>query len=519
MRHAAVAADAALLGRIMIEAGGIRIYVRDGPVTLLAADRCLMAGSLEIYPRLIWARMVALILMGRLPEARRTCDSAQSGSAVAKSDGDVELRIDRCLALAIITHQGSEPVGSTLFETSLDEARWVSNLPDIEPTISGMVEYHLCIAHGLKAEFGAALSRGARARACIEEHSPHLSTALNFQLGQIAMAQGRVEAAADWYQSGLLGAMRRILHSERLSALGKTLLRELSLERNTIEDDAEPAQITEAFWRSSKQFSGYAAASTVAVEATLRAAGVDGALSVIGQMREQAQRAELPAFERYLSGMHVAVLTAAGQIGKAEQRWRSYSLPRSHSGCIDLGHQTWREMEVISCARLQLHISRGEFEDGRQLAGELIALSTGRSLRRTSMRALALATVLEESARRPSSRPGKPHRLSGAFRGDRLRVFPVAPTAGGGGGVGGLSRWQSAVRPVRIGGSSDGGDASRIAGCARPGHPSINRCGIPTWPLGRAQSETANLTPSPTYSRGSGTAPRVRRGGVPPVHA
>ena len=151
-------------------------------------------------------------------------------------------------------------------------------------------------------------------------------------------------------------------------------------------------------WGGSSSLPFYAAATTVAVELTLHKLGVESALSMADEMWEQAVQAELPAVARYLAGMGVAVLAVAGRIGEAEQRWQLESLPDSHAGCLDLAGQSWREMEVMSCARLRLAAARGEFDEGRELLRELIDLTGGRGLRRTLMRALVLGIALEEAA-------------------------------------------------------------------------------------------------------------------------
>ena len=42
------------------------------------------------------------------------------------------------------------------------EAARIADLPDVDPTVRGTMDYGLCLVHNLKAEFDATLDRGGR---------------------------------------------------------------------------------------------------------------------------------------------------------------------------------------------------------------------------------------------------------------------------------------------------------------------------------------------------------------------
>ena len=402
MGHAAEAADPSLIGQILMDAGGLRFWLREGSDRLVAADRFLTDETLEMYPRLYLVRVVALAVKGRLAEARRCLQAQvlerQTNRAGTGPDGDGQPDADRCLAQALVAQNGCVSPGSEEGRALIAEVRRIMGSPGVEPLIGGTMEYGLCQVHNLQADFEQALEHGGRARRWIGTRSQYLTMALDFQFGQIAMAQGHVRDAMHWYRSGLQAAKRRFPHDRRLTVLGEVLSRELSLERNQVAEDGAAAAFSKGLWRRGAQFASYAAASGVAAELVLEARGIEAALSLLDEMREHAERTELAALVRYLVALRVAVLAGAARVSEADGSWRAGALPESFAGCLDLRAQTWREMEALSCARLRLLIARGAFDEGRRFARDLVDVATGRGLRRTWMRALALAMALEESA-------------------------------------------------------------------------------------------------------------------------
>ena len=412
--HAAEAGDPALVGQILTDVGGVRIWPREGEERLLDVSRYLTDEIIALYPRLALVRGVAQIFKGWLPQARQTLDAAvgellAAGSAPAATAGpgaaDATLSgvdggpgIERCVALGMLVLNGCAPVGSSLFKAVTADCERIVELPGIEPLVRAMVEWGLCEAHNQRAEFEQALDRGTRTRRWLGGRSSYLSLATDGIFGQIAMAQGHTGQAADWYEKSIRAARRKFPDNPRMEAFNAALKRELDLERNRLENADDGVTGLREIWSGSSSLPFYAAATTVAVELTLHKLGVESALSMADEMWEHAVQAELPAVARYLAGMGIAVLVAAGRIGEAEQRWQLESLPDSHAGCLDLAGQSWREMEVMSCARLRLAAARGEFDEGRELLRKLIGLTGERGLRRTLMRALVLGVALEEAA-------------------------------------------------------------------------------------------------------------------------
>ena len=165
----------------------------------------------------------------------------------------------------------------------------------------------------------------------------------------------------------------------------------------------------------------YAASIGVGAEVELVRGGPGAALALVEDAREYARRTERPALARFLAALRVWVLLAGNEVEEAERAWRFDRLPEGAAECVDLETQSWREAEMLACARLRLLIARDEFEAARELAAALQAVAVERDLVRPRMRGLALAMVLEHRA--GDAERAKMHLM------DYLRLFAEADYA------------------------------------------------------------------------------------------
>ena len=405
MRHAVEAGEPALAGDILERAGGFRLWLREGLVQFQAADRWLGEDVIEARPRLALARCLALILSGHLEEARERYRSvtallggrdAEASDAEA-SDAEFELAVDNSVVRGMLALYGGERFGSEVTRTLLADLAHLAESPRVDVLTRGHLEHGLCIASNITAEFGAALEHAARARQCFAQ-SQYMRMFVDVQVGQIAMAQGRVQDAAAHYLGAERVAKKNYMLDAVPAAICRVLLQELALECDRAAPGAALARVPEALATGSSPFSAYAAGAGAAVELKLRDEGVEGALAAADEMLDYVREERLPALARYLSALRVSLLAIAGRIDDGEEAWALDDLPEGAADCLDLAGQSWREMEALSCARLRLTIGRERFEAGRGFADELRAVAAARGLRRTLMRALALSVVLEHRA-------------------------------------------------------------------------------------------------------------------------
>ena len=413
MRHATMAEDPDLVAATLEQAGGVRVWARDGIVPLTGADRFLTPALLEKHPRLALAHCGVLVLTGRLDEAGRMYTDVATRTRNFRQGGphrdDRELALDALLVRGLGALYGAAPLRSPEMQENVRSMREIVDAPggsatsrgpmetpELDPMIRGAFENGLLLHHSMRAEFSAAMDRAARAWSALRGDWSYISVFVHYQLGVIAMAQGRVNAAAAWYRRGRHSAGRRFAEDPNARAIGDVLAHELAVERNQLPVPVWAHQVPAAL--GGAPFQVYAAGSGAAVDLVSARDGCGRALDFIGELIEQAYRAELPTTTRFLSALRAGTLAKAGRVGEAQRAWRVADLPRTDADCVDLEVQTWREVEAISCTRIRLLWAEESFESARSLAHALAQTARERGLRRTLMRCHALSMAVEAAA-------------------------------------------------------------------------------------------------------------------------
>ena len=405
MRHAAEAEESALVADIFENAGGVRLWMLEGFLQLQAADRMLSEETVSQRPRLGLARCVVLVMTGRLAAARqryRSVAATLDDRAGDEGKTDFDLWADDCIVRGAIALYGSEPIGSEWCRNAVADLAQLAEAPRIHPLTRGNLEFGLCVAHQMTADFDAALMRAARARRCFGTRR-YMSVWVDLQVGQVAMAQGRVQDAMEHYLHARRATKVTLVLESVRTVLAKVLLQELSIECNQFTSSAELTHIPRALTASGTPFSVYAAASGVVAETRFRNEGIESALTAVETMLDYACSAELPALVRYLAAMRIGLLAIARRVADAKRTWRLDALPENADGCLDLRGQSWREMEALSCARLRLLIESEQFDAARGFAGDVRAVAGARGLKRTLMRAVSLSIMLEHRAGKPKA--------------------------------------------------------------------------------------------------------------------
>ena len=397
MRHASHASDAALVGRILMDSGGLMFWLREGPNGLIAAGRYLTEEVLGLYPRLRLMRALIHVTKGEFAEAQAIVESVAGTLSQGNSDATIDLQVDICLARGLLAQRGCESVGSAQGRALVRNLMRIAELPHVDPIARCTVEHALCTLHNLKAEFDLALQQGARARRRTGTLSAYLEMALDYQYGQIAMARGQVKEATQLYKRALRTAKRAMAVDPGLTTIGRVLIDELNFERDRKLRFADEGRVSDIVMQGTLQFAAYAAACYMAAEQASEADGVEAALATIDVMSEFARGKGMKALTRYTQALRISTYAGADLVEEAQREWRLGDFPDSNRDCLDLDGQSWREMEALTCARLRLQVATGNLDDGRRLIGELLKLAEGRELLRTRMRALSIAVVLEES--------------------------------------------------------------------------------------------------------------------------
>ena len=407
MRHAMEGGERLLAGEILEQAGGVRLWTREGVLQLQAADRLLTEDVIGLRPRLALVRCVTLVLSGNLREARRLYGEVSAGWPAARKedDTDFDTSVDDCIARGCMALYGGESVGSDRMRSLADDMAELARSQRLDPLTCGHMEYARCVLHHLKGEFDSALERLAVARELLGE-SRYIALYGDLLSGQILMAQGQVQPAESrFHRARRIAGKSFVL--DPVPAVGcELVMKELALECNRVSPVKRLPSLPRALKKYGVPFSLFATGASLVIELRLRAGLVEQALSMVDEMLAYLRATGLTSLVRYLAALRVSVLVIAGRIDDAQRAWRRDRLPERSDGCVDLAGQTWREMEAVSCARLRWLTAVERFEEARGLARALRAITVERSLRRTQMRALALSMVLERRAGEPEAAVG-----------------------------------------------------------------------------------------------------------------
>ena len=394
MRHAVLADDPALAGAILVGAGGLRCWLRDGPGRLAAANRYLVGDATGV-PRLALARCMALLFEGRPGDARRAF------AAVPDRPDDPDLDIDRLIVRAALALNGCQPFAAAEVAPATDEALRAAALPGTPDFVRGAMTYGMSAYRAHVADFDTAVALARRARRLALGRSPFLTLVIDAHLGQVAMARGRLREARKRLKSARRIATAHFLEEPCMPPYAEIPAYELALERNRLPADVDPARIAREVYRGGAHFEHYAAAADIAVELATRQGGARAALAVLDTMAEAAR--DHGGLDDFLAALRAGVLADAGQATAAGRIWRTANLPADDAGCLDIERRGWRAVEALACARVRLLAAGGDGAAAARLERALARTAAERGLARTLMCALALRMRLAHRAGDPGA--------------------------------------------------------------------------------------------------------------------
>ena len=397
MRHATEAGDGQLAGTILLDAGGLQWWLREGSDRLAAACRYLTDGAVAAQPRLTLMRCIDLLFEGRLADATRTFDA----SPPALPDQSA-FALDRLLAKAFLVLNGSRTVTEAEWPAMAADAVRLAALPTTWPEARGALVFGMALLRARAADFDAALALANHARALVVGRSTFVTLVVDSLLGQVAMARGRVREAAAHYRRARLIASERFLEDPRMGSFIEVLAHELALERNRLASDVDARRMAREVSRTGGMLVHYAAAADLAVELAAERHGTETALAVVSDLEERANSDGLKPLRRFLAALRVSVLADAGRTDDADEAWATAELPDTDAACLDLAGRGWREVEALACARIRLRAARGDAA-AADLERALAAQAEAFGLQRTLMRALALRVRLRHEAGDPDA--------------------------------------------------------------------------------------------------------------------
>ena len=406
MHHAVEAQDPRLVGEIVEGAGGFRIWLLEGLVRLRSVEILLTSEVLALFPRLGLLRCIGLIVAGELEAARdmyADLHTRTEGFTRDRDGGDNRaLQIDDVAFRYLLMFCGCQGIATPEVNALASSIEHLAEDKVLDPFVQGIAMHAIGELELTRTNFGRAHEWLTRARAQLVRRSRYMTMHVDWRLGTLAMVEGRVDDAAKAYARSQRSAKDGFLREAGPTVIADVLATELNLERNKIASPPRrlhkaPAVLAE----SGAWLDAYAAAIESAVQLALEDGRPADAEAEIEQASVFAERTERTTLTRCLVSWRVSLLVAADRAEEAQHVWSEARLPEDVDALVDLDGQTWREMEAISCAALRLYTVQSRFDAARELVHAMLAVCAERGLKRTRMRGLALAMVLEHRAGNP----------------------------------------------------------------------------------------------------------------------
>ena len=398
LRHAKAAGDKMLTGALILQAGGVSIWIRHGMEEVIAAERLIDEEMIAAMPRLGLMRAIVLIKQSRLHEARAQYErvvAAPRGLSLDPAAPDAQtLRREGLFILSMLVIYCCLPLSDAHLR-SLDQGLHDPAADDVTLAHHKTV---LCVTHLQSGLFEAAWRYGEEAAAhCLAFGSVYGTNFIDFHSGSIAMARGDTQEALQSYERGRRKSRRHFPHDEGLRLIGDVLTAELDLECNAVGNAKRRlSQLIARLRDAEAWFEIYAAAYGACAELYLLDRDLDETLAMLDEAHSQAQRLGLAKLLPMLDGLRVASLTLAGEPDRA-LRMAERSPTRFAEAGLAVGEgASWREVECLATAWARLMARHGRYQEGLRVCEAALAYARTRGAARMALRLNVLSAICLE---------------------------------------------------------------------------------------------------------------------------
>ena len=409
-RHATDAGDSGLVGELIERFGAFELWLRKGVTLVISAGRSLTPEILASRPRLELLQSMILRMSSRFEEAnalfaavaRRTEDFTRD-----RDDAPVGgLAVDRFFVEGVLAGGGDGLQPEELDSGLPAEGSATGDEEAVAPVVACARPILLCFVCYERARFEESRRHGLRALSILGKDAQFGEVFVDVCLGASAMAQGRVQEAAEWYGRARQRARRSFSSDPCLTVSTDVLAIELDLERNL------EKPIRQRTLHSLTEVRGvwsevYAAAVAVSAELTFAQHQRDAVVPFLSRAVDEVRATGIESLSHHVSALLVYYLAELGRSEEGERVWRDGGLARDADGLLDFDRQSWRTMEALSCARARLLVGLGEFAAAEELTNRLCTVASESHLTRTLLRGLALSMVVAMGARQPDRAMGR----------------------------------------------------------------------------------------------------------------
>ena len=437
--------DHELAGILILDAGGVHLWIHQGKAVTKGVDALLTEPLLDRFPRIRLLRSLVQIKDGQLRAGRRSFEQvrdATAGFTKLPADSDVALlRRDSLVVETTLLMNECQPTSDAYLESYERAMRGVAGEDHL---LKAQVRNLFCLACVQRGLFDKAASA---AHAAIDEYrrggSTHGQLFEHLHLGGIAFAQGMPAVAKAAYARSRELARRHFGDDQTKSALLNALGAELAYEQNLLgaalrlTRQAAPHIPHTELWHDI-----YAAQFVTSALLALDRNGISEALAVLDDARHEAAERNAGGVARLLDATRVSCLALAGVADEAHEVMQQRELDLA-AYLASSEEKMWREQEAVLVAGIRVAARRpavpvpvaqveevlGKLWSGKQVRAA-IRLGSALAAFYWSRGRPAPALAHFDNALRASQRSGYVR----AFIEDRDHIRPL------------LERWRSDVR-------------------------------------------------------------------------
>ena len=399
-RHASTAGDSRLVGELIERFGACALWLREGVIRLIAADRFLTPEIMAGYPRLALLHCIILRLLLKFEEANALYEAVRQrtdGFTRDREGGDADaLTVDRIFTQGILA-SGTDRLAPDEIDALMAVGVVAADGEAPAPFVIRARHHLLCLVCYERANFEACRRYGLQSQARFAEDVRFGTIFVDMCLGMAAMAQGRVQEATDLYTRARHGT-RKFFSGDPCLAVGTDVLTiELDLERNH-EKRIQPRTLKNLAELRGLWSDVHATAIAVSAELTFGQYGHEAVIQLLTTAVDELRAMDTPRLSDNLSALLAYYLVEVGRADEAGAVWRDHGLPCGVPDLLDLDRQSWRTMESLACARVRLLVEQGDCAAAGEIASRLCDTASAHGLTRTLLRGLALSMVVAERA-------------------------------------------------------------------------------------------------------------------------
>ena len=399
-RHASAAGDSQLVGELIERFGAYALWLREGVVRLIAADRFLTPEILAGYPRLALLHCIILRLSLKFKEGTALYEAVRQrtdGFTRDREGGDADaLTVDRIFTQGMLS-SGTDRLAQDEIDALIAVGGVAADGETPVPFVVRARHHLLCLTCYERANFEACRRHGLQSQAHFAEDVRFGTILVDMCLGMAAMAQGRVQEATDLYTRARQGTRKFFSGDPCLAVAADVLTIELDLERNH-EKRIRPRTLEDLAGLRGLWSDMHATAVAVSAELTFEQYGQEAVIQLLTTAVDDLRSMDTPRLSNNVSALLAYYLVEVGRADEAGEVWRDHGLPCGVPDLLNLDRQSWRTMESLACARVRVLVEQGDCAAAGEIASRLCDTASAHGLTRTLLRGLVLSMVVAERA-------------------------------------------------------------------------------------------------------------------------